>query len=128
MGRPADSLVYYASHDINIYFLRQLLRLNWLTESYNQNQVPPGAMLVFGLYAASELKTNAAHTAADQYFVKIYFMTQSMKQQRNLEELSDSNPASRVFAVIPGCAHGPELSCPFEDFKRLVLREVKRDC
>eukprot|EP01043_Picozoa_sp_COSAG02_P030236 COSAG02_NODE_1922_length_10360_cov_38.101452_10_plen_85_part_00 len=30
---PTDVLVYYAAHDINIYLLRKLLKLNWLTES-----------------------------------------------------------------------------------------------
>ena len=41
---PADKLVYYAGHDINIYFVRMLLGLNWLAESYGINQSPPGTL------------------------------------------------------------------------------------
>jgi hypothetical protein len=44
-SRPTDKLVYYAGHDINIYFVRLLLGLNWLTESFNVNQSPPGGTL-----------------------------------------------------------------------------------
>lgn len=44
---PDDSLVFYAAHDINIYLLRRLLRLNWLTESFNPNESPPGMKCFF---------------------------------------------------------------------------------
>jgi len=120
-SRASDSLVYYAAHDINIYLLRRLLRLNWLTSSYNPNQSPPGGMLLLVLYSSAD-------GAKKNYFVKAFFMSQSMQQQRNGSPLSAANPASRVFAIIPGCADGPELSCPFEDFKKLVLKEIKRQC
>merc|ERR1719476_1243646 len=50
-SRATDSLVYYAAHDINIYLIRRFLRLNWLTDSFNPNQSPPGGMLVFVLYS-----------------------------------------------------------------------------
>jgi hypothetical protein len=29
---------------------------------------------------------------------------------------------------MPTCASGPELSCPFDDFKRLVRSVIKDDC
>lgn len=121
-----DSLVYYALHDVNIYFIRRLLRLNWLTKSYNPNQCPPGAMLLFVLYSSTQ--TSPQGVTEKKYYVKAFFMTQSMKQQREVSKLSTADPASHVFVIMPGCAHGPELSCPFEDFKHLVLKEIKRDC
>jgi hypothetical protein len=124
-SKPDDAFVYYAAHDINIYLIRQLLRLNWMTESFNPNQSPPGGMLVFVLYSSSEMMLS---DAAKSYYVKAFFMTQPMKQQRESSPLSEENPASRVFVVIPACAHGPELSCPFADFKQLVLKEIKREC
>lgn len=120
-SRPSDDLVYYAAHDINIYLIRRFLRLNWLTESFNPNQSPPGGMLLLTLYSTMG-------ASGKDFFVKAFFMTQSMGQQRDASVLSSADPASRVFAVIPGCADGPELSCPFEDFKGLVLREIKREC
>ena len=33
LSRPTDKMVYYAGHDLNIYFIRALLGLKWLTES-----------------------------------------------------------------------------------------------
>jgi len=124
-SKPSNTFVYYAAHDINIYLIRQLLRLSWLTESFNPNQSPPGGMLIFVLYSSSEMMLS---DAAKSYYVKAFFMTQSMKQQRESSPLSEENPASRVFAVIPACAHGPELSCPFADFKQLVIKEIKNEC
>lgn len=120
-SKPSDSMVYYAAHDINIYLIRRFLRLNWLTTSFNPNQSPPGGMLIFVLYSA-------VNGAQKDFYVKAFFMSQSMRQQRQASPLSAADPASRVFAVIPGCADGPELSCPFEDFKRLVLSEIKPEC
>merc|ERR1712217_325955 len=79
-------------------------------------------MLVFVLYSGPNAATRKS------YFVKAFFMTQSMRQQREASPLTEDDPASRVFAVIPGCADGPELSCPFVDFKRLVLNEIKAEC
>ena len=53
-SKPNDKMVYYAGHDINIYFVRKLLGLQWLTESYNPNQSPPGGMLRFELLRPSQ--------------------------------------------------------------------------
>jgi len=121
-SRTSDSLVYYAAHDINIYLLRRFLRLNWMTSSFNPNQSPPGGMLIFVLYSTPR------GAEGKDYFVKAFFMTQSMRQQREASTLSEEDPASRVFAIMPGCADGPELSCPFDDFKRLVLSQIKAEC
>ena len=152
---PSDRLVYYSGHDINVYLLRRLLNLNWLTDSFNPNESPPGGFISLELYsldsalssspdateseekrqkkeAAQEVRP--AHTRVPspeqqrQYFVKAFFTSQSYEQQRHATPLSAANPASRVFAVIPACASGPELSCPFDDFRRLVLSVVNTDC
>eukprot|EP00929_Paragymnodinium_shiwhaense_P005176 TRINITY_DN10679_c0_g2_i1.p1 TRINITY_DN10679_c0_g2~~TRINITY_DN10679_c0_g2_i1.p1 ORF type:complete len:530 (+),score=134.70 TRINITY_DN10679_c0_g2_i1:66-1655(+) len=123
-SKPEDLLVYYAAHDINIYFLRRLLRLEWLTESFNPNQSPPGGFLLFELLTSSA----PAKDGKPEYFVKVFFMSSSMTQQREATKLSAANPGSKSFAVIPRCASGPELSCPFEDFKKLVAAEMRKDC
>jgi len=162
---PSDRLVYYAGHDINIYLLRRLLGLSWLTDSYNPDESPPGGFLTIELYSMSANASSsspqvggteadaaeggggggggggddgsaggrrseppAATAAGKQYFVKIFFMSQSYDQQRHATPLTAADPASRAFALIPSCASGPELSCPFPDFKRLVLSVVRREC
>ena len=48
-SKSTDKMIYYAGHDINIYFLRVMLGLNWLTDSWNVNQSPPGGLLRFEL-------------------------------------------------------------------------------
>jgi len=121
-SKASDSLVYYAAHDINIYLIRRFLRLNWMTASFNPNQSPPGGMLIFVLYSKKK------GAKGKDYFVKAFFMTQSMRQQKEASPLTEADPASRVFAIMPGCADGPELSCPFHDFKRLVLSQIKAEC
>eukprot|EP01050_Picozoa_sp_SAG11_P036891 SAG11_NODE_14269_length_619_cov_0.636538_1_plen_46_part_00 len=41
--------MYYAGHDINLYYVRVLLGLSWLTDSWNRDQSPPGGLLRFEL-------------------------------------------------------------------------------
>ena len=123
-SHPTDRLVYYAGHDINIYFLRNFLRLNWITQSWNQNQAMPGGMLAFEILTAG-----TADAGAEAYFVKVYFVSQSYQQMRNAEPLtSPADGPSRVFVTIPECAFGPEESCPVADFRALVLRVVRAEC
>ncbi len=133
LGSPENELVYYAGHDINIYFLRRLLGLNWLTESFNPNESPTGGMLQFGLYTYTNATINGDMHQSNsrmggQYYVRAYFMSQSYEQQRTASVLGPDNPASRVFAVIPECSGGPAYSCPFDDFRRLVLDKIKDVC
>lgn len=141
-SKPSDRMVYYAGHDINIYFVRVLLGLNWLTESYNINQSPPGGLLRFELsHAASSTMSARNNTAGTEgmtgmdnnsssKFVKIFFEAQTMGQQRRAEELhgATGNVPDRVAVAIPGCASGPEQSCPFEQFQQLVSTAVNRQC
>jgi hypothetical protein len=44
LSKPTDKMVYYAGHDLNIYFIRALLGLKWVTKSFNPNQSPPGEL------------------------------------------------------------------------------------
>ena len=112
------SQIYYAAHDINIYLLRKLLRLNWLTESFNPNQSPPGGFLMFVLYsspspssssssssssdgttegraqeASGHMGAEAAEAVAGtRYYVKAFFVSQSYRQQREATPLTAADP------------------------------------
>lgn len=112
--------MYYAGHDTNIYFLRALLNLNWVTASYNPNQSPPGGMLRF------ELLTDGGAGK----FVKLYFETQSYSQQRSATALSAElgEVPDRSFVAIPKCATGPENSCPLETFKAVAAAALDAAC
>ena len=87
----------------------------------NPNESPPGGFLEFDL---SSTETREGR----EFFVKAFFVSQTYQQMRAASPLTATDPASRVFAAIPDCAGGPELSCPFEEFKALVLREIKEEC
>uniref|UniRef100_A0AAV1SZD6 Acid phosphatase n=1 Tax=Peronospora matthiolae TaxID=2874970 RepID=A0AAV1SZD6_9STRA len=54
---PENRLLYYAAHDINLLYVRNLLRLQWYTKGWHPHQPVPGSMLVFELHA-TPAKTN----------------------------------------------------------------------
>ena len=112
-----------------------LLGLSWLTDSWNVNQSPPGGLLRF------ELLRGPPDSENQPFYVKVYFESQSMEQQRAITPLVPSmkqnahegqeDPAAqpdRVFVAIPTCSDGPENSCPFEAFKALALRAMDENC
>jgi hypothetical protein len=101
--------------------VRVLLGLSWLTESWNLNQSPPGGLLRFELSHAASGSADAKYvilytamfacvcfSTRGSRYVKIFFESQSMVQQRNATQLSgqpgSASGPSRVFAAIPGCA------------------------
>lgn len=110
-----------AGHDINIYFVRVLLGLHWLTESFNGDQSPPGGFLRFEL---------CRQQGAGQWFVKVFFESMSMSQQRDVGRALDArdNRPDRVFVAVPGCTDGPESSCPLQRFKHIVFAMIEPNC
>ncbi|UIZ22736.1 hypothetical protein KXD40_003801 [Peronospora effusa] len=48
---PENRLLYYAAHDINLLYVRNMLRLQWYTKGWHPHQPVPGSMLVFELHA-----------------------------------------------------------------------------
>jgi len=126
-SRPSDKLVYYAGHDINIYFLRNFLRLNWLTDSWNGNEAVPGGMVVFELLEDKAYRSSG--DAFSPFFIKVFYVSQSLAQMREARDLT--KPAlgpDSVFVTIPECASGPEASCPLRQFRDLVLRSIRSEC
>ena len=149
LSKPSDKLVYYAGHDINIYFLRFFFRMNWLTTSYNRNQAMPGGMLTFQLYTADGDEKAAAAAVSkrrkgkkgsgfrgkgaaadkdDEFFVKVFFSSQTYTQQRNVAKLGPGDAPDHVFVSIPGCNHGPESSCPYSQFVSIAQDAIREEC
>ncbi|ETN13506.1 hypothetical protein PPTG_08309 [Phytophthora nicotianae INRA-310] len=126
---PENRLLYYAAHDINLLYVRNLLRLQWHTKGWHPHQPVPGGMLVFELHATptksnkqtspttSEFR-NLKSTGrvswdvevavdtedASRFYVKLYFVAASPEQIRNGDELSSENPPDRVQVIIPSCS------------------------
>jgi hypothetical protein len=128
-SRPTDKMVYYAGHDINIYYIRVLLGLNWLTESFNVNQSPPGGMLRFELARQAPAQQGGGGELTE-WFVRVYFESMSMEQQRDVEHAlrPGKNEPDRVFVAIPGCSMGPESSCPLGKLQEMILAAVEPSC
>ena len=112
-----------------------MLGLSWLTDSWNVNQSPPGGLLRF------ELLRGPPDAEDQPFYVKVYFESQSMDQQRAItpltrpleqhkhqEEVGAAEQPDRVFVAIPTCSDGPENSCPFEAFKALALHSMDENC
>ena len=112
---------------------RNFLRLNWLTESWNVNEAMPGGMLAFELLSQPATRADEApgkqSTTTTAYFLKLFFVSQSMSQMRHATPLSPAAAApSKVFVTIPECATGPEASCPLPVFRAIVLRALRPEC
>ena len=77
---------------------------------------------------SSELLRGPPDEEGQPFYVKVYFESQSMDQQRATTPLSGAVQPDRVFVAIPTCSDGPENSCPFEAFKDLALRSLDVNC
>jgi hypothetical protein len=118
----ADRLVFYAGHDINLFFLRNFFRLNWQLNGYNKNQAALGGMLQLELYSV-------AGEEGSIRFLRVFYVGQSYGQQRNSETLSKAaNPPRKVFVAIPECSGGPEGACGIDQFLALCEKELDPRC
>ncbi|KAF1334664.1 hypothetical protein FI667_g1595, partial [Globisporangium splendens] len=139
---PDNRFLYYAAHDINLLYVRNLLRLQWYTKGWHPHQPVPGSMLVFELHSTQDesvmsvKKGRGLATAThDKHFVKLYFVAASPDQMRNGETLSDVNPPDRVPVIIPSCSEDVvlpngeiDVRCPFSTFKKLIGKTLKHEC
>jgi hypothetical protein len=80
-----DRFVYYAGHDVNLVYLRRLLRLSWLTESWNPNQAMPGGTLLL------ELRSSQPTAGPKAYAVKLFFASASYDQVHNTQHVTWSS-------------------------------------
>ncbi|KAJ0399489.1 hypothetical protein P43SY_003366 [Pythium insidiosum] len=159
-GKPGPKLaqsldnrfLYYAGHDINLLYVRNLLRLEWYSHGWHPHEPTPGSMLIFELHSSdhaesSPLTSNASvkvgrrlvgaseTPSPDSYYVKALFVTASPLQMRDGTPLSADHPPNVVPVIIPECSRDVRLSdgsidvrCSFADFKALMSRSLKHEC
>lgn len=99
-------LTVLVGHDTNISDLGGLLDLHWKVPSYPRDNPPPGGALGFEVLS----------DASGARFVRAFYRAQTMDQVRELQPLSDANPAAYEYLPIPGC----EAPCRLETFDALV--------
>jgi 4-phytase / acid phosphatase len=116
IGDREGKLVALEGHDTNIANVGGMLHLSWLLPGFQMNESPPGGALVFELWR---------RVRSNSYFVRAYYVSQTLEQMRNLRPLSLKSPPSRVGIFIPGCStSGPGYECPLGKFREVVMRAV----
>jgi len=113
---PTKQLLLLVSHDFNIYYLRTLLDLNWITSDTPANVATTGGSLTFELYKSD---------TGDDYYVQVKYTTASPQQQRFATPLTLQDPPGEAYVVIPACGL---LLCPFDTFVDIVLDAIDNQC
>ncbi len=99
-------------HDTTLFEMATNLRLSWLAQGYQVNELPPGGALIFEVRAP---------TGGGAAFVRTYFSAQSYQQMHDAVPLTLSSPPLRVPVFVPGC---PSFDCPIATFDAVVRSHV----
>ena len=110
-----DRFVYYAGHDVNLVYLRRLLRLSWLTESWNPNQAMPGGTLLL------ELRSSQPTAGPKAYAVKLFFASASYDQVHNTQHVTWS--LLRTYLQQACNCYSQQAAVPPSFFARLLRCE-----
>ncbi|MFI5358131.1 MAG: histidine-type phosphatase, partial [Opitutales bacterium] len=115
-GGPGQKLIVVVGHDTNLVNLGGLLGLNWMLPGTQFNPVLPGGALVL------ELRRRPPD---GPWVVRMYYVSQSLEQIRNLSPLSLDNPPAISPIFIPGCSEsGPGFDAPLDQFEALLRRVI----
>ena len=109
---PLHRLVMFFSHDTNIYYLRNLLGVEWRLPS---NDATTASMLRFELMRDK---------VGGKFFVRTSYIGSSPTNQRNAKSFIADSPTVS-YLVIPIC--GEEM-CPLETFQLAVMSSVDPKC
>jgi 4-phytase/acid phosphatase len=115
-GTPADRLVFVVGHDTTIANLGGLMSMTWMIAGAPVNPLLPGGALVFEL---------RLRNGDGKYFVRTYYVSQTIEQMRDGNTLSLQNPPQIAPIFIPGCSEsGPGYDSPFDRFNALLERVI----
>jgi 4-phytase / acid phosphatase len=113
---PETQLVVISGHDTNLSNLSGMLGISWLLPSYQQDDVPPGAALIFSLWRSPDIGALS---------MRVQFVAQTLDQMHEATPLSLSNPPSIADVFVPGCSTAREgFSCEWRDFQRAVQAAI----
>lgn len=107
---PGSTLI--SGHDTNVSNLSGLLGLSWQLPSYQLDDVPPGAAVIFSLWQSG--RTN-------RYYARLQFMAQTLTQMHEMTPLSLANPPAIASLFVPGCSTARDgFSCEWSRFRRVL--------
>lgn len=122
-GTGDNPLVVVVGHDNQMASVGGLLHADWLARDFAWDDIPPGGGMVFEL----RLRAGADPKSADGYVVRVYFVSQTLDQMRNLTPLSPAGESPSISPMfIPGAslAGDPHFDCPLTAFSTVVDRAV----
>jgi 4-phytase / acid phosphatase len=121
IGSPSDRLALLVGHDDNLASIAGLLNLSWMFPGFQLNDTPPGGAMVI------ELRKPINIFRGDNYFVRVYYVSQTLDQMREATPLTLLHPPVVSPIFIPGgscCNDGYEI--PLSVFKTLVELAIDR--
>jgi 4-phytase/acid phosphatase len=115
-GPPGARLVFVVGHDTNIANLGGLMGLSWVLPGAPANSLLPGGAMVFEL---------RRHRGDGQWFLRIYYVSQSLDQMRAADPLTLEHPPQVAPIFIPTCSGpGPGFEAPYDPFAALLGRVI----
>jgi 4-phytase / acid phosphatase len=112
--RPEDRALFLIGHDTNLAGIAGMLHLNWFVDG-RHDDTPPGGALVFELWRSR---------SSGQYFVRLFYTTQTLDQMRNAVVLTLARPPQRVPLTMSGCSATGGQTCSWPLFLRRVSRAI----
>src|SRR5262249_6830697 len=115
-----SKMVVYVGHDTNLANIGGMLGLHWDLNAYRRDETPPAGALAFELLRQAE---------SGRYFVRLVYVSQTLRQMRRMTRLSATNPPARSEVALPGCNDKSDGgACAWADFEARVKEALDLDC
>jgi 4-phytase / acid phosphatase len=115
VGDPKDKVLFLIGHDTNIATVAGTLRLSWIVDG-RRDDTPPGGALVFELWGLGD------HSSVR---VRTYFVSQTLRQMREIMPLTLATPPAKAPIFIPGCSDADrQYSCQWPLFRQALQSAI----
>jgi 4-phytase/acid phosphatase len=113
IGGAKDKVVMLVGQDDQLASVGGLLHANWQLPTFAWNDTPPGGAMVFELRQGSD----------GAYFVRLYYLCQTLDQMHNATALSLQNPPAPIF--VPGASGADAyFDAPLADFNKVIEKSI----
>lgn len=114
---PSNRVALFMGHDDNLHGLGAMMGVSWINRGSQPQETSAGSGFVFTL-----IRDRGNH----RHYIRTDYVAQTPKQQRAIEDLTETNPPSEVPLQIPGCKSPDDLPyyCPYDQFVRIIRRKI----
>jgi 4-phytase/acid phosphatase len=109
VGPLGAKLVVLSGHDTNLAGIAALLGVHWSLDGRNDD-TPPGTELAFELWKKSD----------GRYLVRVSVAMQTLRQLREMPELTIEAPPAREKLLVSGC-DAVTRTCEWERFRMKAI-------